>query len=119
MFAGAEPEAASSFLVAVAYECVHDHGGEAEAAVAGQGVHVHDNGFGAAGVGGAGRHVSPIIGPKSVDQLRDNLAALDVDLPAETLGRINAVSEPRLGYPHDFLRMARQMTAQLQAAAWN
>jgi len=63
--------------------------------------------------------VSPIIGPKSVEQLRDNLAALDVDLPAETLQRINEASEPRIGYPHDFLRMARQMTAQLQAAARN
>jgi aryl-alcohol dehydrogenase-like predicted oxidoreductase len=63
--------------------------------------------------------VSPIIGPKSVDQLRDNLAALDVDPPAETLQRINEASEPRLGYPHDILRMARQMTAQLQAAGRN
>jgi aryl-alcohol dehydrogenase (NADP+) len=48
--------------------------------------------------------VAPIIGPKSVQQLSDNLAALDVDLPAETLQRINEASEPRLGYPHDFLR---------------
>jgi diketogulonate reductase-like aldo/keto reductase len=62
---------------------------------------------------------SPIIGPKSVEQLQDNLAALAVDLPEETLQRINEASEPRIGYPHDFLRMARQMTAQLQAAARN
>ena len=41
------------------------------------------------------------------------------DLPAETVQRIDEASEPRLGYPHDFLRMARQMTAQLQAAARN
>jgi aryl-alcohol dehydrogenase-like predicted oxidoreductase len=63
--------------------------------------------------------VSPIIGPKSVNQLRDNLAALDVDLPAETAQRINDASEPRIGYPHDFLRMVRQMQAQLQAAGRN
>jgi aryl-alcohol dehydrogenase-like predicted oxidoreductase len=61
--------------------------------------------------------VSPIIGPKSVKQLEDNLAALDVTLPEDTVQRIDAASEPRLPYPHDFLRMARQMTAQLQAAA--
>jgi aryl-alcohol dehydrogenase-like predicted oxidoreductase len=61
--------------------------------------------------------VAPIIGPKSVKQLRDNLAALDVTLPAETVQRIDAASEPRYPYPHDFLRMARQMTAQLQAQA--
>ena len=59
--------------------------------------------------------VAPIIGPKSVKQLEDNLAALDVTLPEETTQRIDAASEPRLPYPHDFLRMARQMTAQLQA----
>ena len=61
--------------------------------------------------------VSPIIGPKSVKQLEDNLAALDVTLPAETVERIDATSEPRYPYPHDFLRMARQMTAQMQAQA--
>jgi phosphoglycerate kinase len=59
------------------------------------------------------------IGPKSVAQLQDNLAALDVDLPVETAQRINDASEPRIGYPHDFLRMVRQMQAQLQAAGRN
>jgi aryl-alcohol dehydrogenase-like predicted oxidoreductase len=61
--------------------------------------------------------VSPIIGPKNVKQLEDNLAALDVTLPAETVERIDAASEPRYAYPHDFLRMARAMTAQMQAQA--
>src|SRR5438093_1188139 len=61
--------------------------------------------------------VSPIIGPKSVKQLEGNLAALDVTLPSETVERIDAISEPRYPYPHDFLRMARQMTAQMQAQA--
>jgi aryl-alcohol dehydrogenase (NADP+) len=59
--------------------------------------------------------VAPIIGPKSVKQLEDNLAALDVTLPGETVQRIDAVSAPRLSYPHDFLAMARQMAAQMQA----
>jgi aryl-alcohol dehydrogenase-like predicted oxidoreductase len=61
--------------------------------------------------------VAPIIGPKNVKQLEDNLAALDVTLPAETVERIDAASEPRYPYPHDFLRMARAMTAQMQAQA--
>jgi aryl-alcohol dehydrogenase-like predicted oxidoreductase len=57
--------------------------------------------------------VAPIIGPKSVKQLEDNLAALDVTLPEDTVQRIDAASEPRYPYPHDFMRMARQMTAAL------
>jgi aryl-alcohol dehydrogenase-like predicted oxidoreductase len=55
--------------------------------------------------------VAPIIGPKSVQQLNDNLAALDVELPAESIRRIDEASEPRLGYPHDMMRMMRQMAA--------
>jgi aryl-alcohol dehydrogenase-like predicted oxidoreductase len=61
--------------------------------------------------------VSPIIGPKSVKQLEDNLAALGVTLPVETVERIDAVSEPRFPYPHDFLRMARQMMTQMRGEA--
>ncbi|MEO8457171.1 MAG: aldo/keto reductase [Chloroflexota bacterium] len=55
--------------------------------------------------------VAPIIGPKSVQQLQDNLAALDVDLPADAIARIDEISRPHLGYPHDFMRMVRQMNA--------
>jgi aryl-alcohol dehydrogenase-like predicted oxidoreductase len=57
--------------------------------------------------------VSPIIGPKSVAQLHDNLAALDFDVPADVTERIDVVSEPHLPYPHDFLRMARRLTAMM------
>jgi len=57
--------------------------------------------------------VAPIIGPKSVQQLTDNLAALDVTLPTDAIERIDAVSEPHLGYPHDFLRMARQLRSMM------
>jgi aryl-alcohol dehydrogenase-like predicted oxidoreductase len=59
--------------------------------------------------------VAPIIGPKSVQQLSDNLAALDVMLPEEALQRIDDVSRPQLSYPHDFLMMARRMTQAMQA----
>ncbi len=61
--------------------------------------------------------VAPIIGPKSVQQLQDNLAALQVALPEDTVQRLDDVSRPRLGYPHDFILMARQMQAMLQAPA--
>jgi aryl-alcohol dehydrogenase-like predicted oxidoreductase len=55
--------------------------------------------------------VAPIIGPKSEQQLKDNLAALEVKLPADVIERIDAASQPHLPYPHDFLRMARQLNA--------
>jgi len=61
--------------------------------------------------------VAPIIGPKSVQQLEDNLASLQVTLPLGTVERIDAASKPRLAYPHDFLAMPRQMTATLQSQA--
>jgi aryl-alcohol dehydrogenase-like predicted oxidoreductase len=57
--------------------------------------------------------VSPIIGPKTEEQLKDNLAALEVELPAEIVEQIDAASEPHLPYPHDFMRMARQLTAAM------
>jgi aryl-alcohol dehydrogenase-like predicted oxidoreductase len=60
--------------------------------------------------------VAPIIGPKSLQQLEDNLAALEVVLPEEVIGRIDAASEPAVGYPHDFLRMMKELLAQMRAA---
>jgi len=47
---------------------------------------------------------APIIGPKSVKQLEENLAALDLEVPEETTQRINEASEPRVGYPHSLAR---------------
>jgi len=57
--------------------------------------------------------VSPIIGPKSEQQLKENLAALDIVLPNDTVERIDAASEPHLPYPHDFMRMAQRLTAMM------
>ena len=56
---------------------------------------------------------SPIIGPKTEQQLKDNLAALDVSLPADSIKQFDAASEPHLPYPQDFMRMARQLTAMM------
>ena len=57
--------------------------------------------------------VAPIIGPKSERRLKENLAALDVVLPNDTVERIDAASEPHCHYPQDFMRMARQLTAMM------
>ena len=43
--------------------------------------------------------VIPILGASRVDQLLENLAALEIELGAEQLGRLDAVSRPALGYP--------------------
>lgn len=54
---------------------------------------------------------SPIIGPKTIQQLQDNLKALDVTLPPDVINEIDSVSRPELPYPHNFLMMMR-MEAQ-------
>jgi len=46
---------------------------------------------------------SPIIGARTLEQLEDNLAALEVQLPAEQLDRLSKASQPKLNFPHDFL----------------
>ncbi|HSO40344.1 MAG TPA: aldo/keto reductase [Labilithrix sp.] len=47
---------------------------------------------------------SVIFGARNVAQLEDNLGAADLDLPAEALARLDAVSAPELGYPYDFMK---------------
>jgi aryl-alcohol dehydrogenase-like predicted oxidoreductase len=42
---------------------------------------------------------STIIGARRLDQLEDNLAALDVRLSAEELGRLAERTQPKLGFP--------------------
>ncbi|MFI5937509.1 aldo/keto reductase [Actinoplanes sp. NPDC051494] len=44
--------------------------------------------------------VIPIIGPRSVEQLTSNLAAVELEIPAGQLAWLNEVSAPELGYPH-------------------
>lgn len=45
--------------------------------------------------------VLPIIGPRTHDQLTDNLKALDVSLSTEQLQRLDQASAFKLGFPHD------------------
>ncbi len=47
--------------------------------------------------------VIPLVGARNLDQLRDNLGALDVQLDATHLQRLDEVSKVDLGFPHDFL----------------
>lgn len=46
---------------------------------------------------------APIIGARTLDQLKDTLAAVDVELSPEHLARLDEVSKIELGFPHDFL----------------
>jgi len=46
---------------------------------------------------------SPLIGARTLRQLEDNIGALNVDLTAEHLARLDEASRIDLGFPHDFL----------------
>jgi aryl-alcohol dehydrogenase-like predicted oxidoreductase len=48
---------------------------------------------------------SPIIGARTLDQLDDNLAALEVTLTQEQMTRLNEATKPRLAFPADFVAM--------------
>jgi aryl-alcohol dehydrogenase-like predicted oxidoreductase len=51
--------------------------------------------------------IVPIVGVKTVTQLRDNLGCLDVTLGPDQLARLDEASTIELGFPHDFLVSAR------------
>jgi len=51
--------------------------------------------------------VAPLIGPKTVEQLRQYLDASRLDVPAETLERLSAATKPALYYPHDWYTTVR------------
>jgi diketogulonate reductase-like aldo/keto reductase len=49
---------------------------------------------------------STIIGARRIDQLEQNLAALDVKLDPSQVQALNKVSEPALNFPAGFLQFA-------------
>jgi aryl-alcohol dehydrogenase-like predicted oxidoreductase len=51
----------------------------------------------------AAKGALPIIGPRTVEQLKDNLAAVDVELSAEHVARLDEVSAPPAVYPYTML----------------
>jgi aryl-alcohol dehydrogenase-like predicted oxidoreductase len=52
---------------------------------------------------------SVIIGARRLSQLDDNVGAVDVHLTAEELARLDALTEPTLGFPHNMLGRAPGM----------
>ncbi|WP_019833287.1 aldo/keto reductase [Sphingomonas sp. PR090111-T3T-6A] len=50
-----------------------------------------------------GRGITPIVGPRTTEQLHDNLGAAGVSLSDAQLRRLDAASAIPLGFPHDFL----------------
>ncbi len=51
--------------------------------------------------------VIPIIGARRPEQLEDSLKATDLTLPANAIDKLDQCSAVRLGFPHEFLRMAQ------------
>ncbi|MGW1343525.1 aldo/keto reductase [Kribbella sp. NPDC002412] len=49
------------------------------------------------------RAVHPLAGASSVAQLADNLAAIDLDLPADAVRRLETATGFELGFPHSFI----------------
>jgi aryl-alcohol dehydrogenase-like predicted oxidoreductase len=52
--------------------------------------------------------VIPLIGARSLTQLKDNLAAMDVELTDDHRARLEAASAIDLGFPHDFVEQRRE-----------
>jgi len=50
--------------------------------------------------------VIPILGGRTAQQLADNLACLDAELPAAAMAQLNEASHVTRGFPHDFLDSA-------------
>jgi aryl-alcohol dehydrogenase-like predicted oxidoreductase len=49
------------------------------------------------------RTVHPLAGPRTVEELDDNLAALDLALPADAIDRLEAATGFAPGFPSDFI----------------
>ncbi len=49
---------------------------------------------------------SPIIGARRLEQLEDNIRALSVKLTPDEIAKLDALTQPRLGFPQSMLPMA-------------
>lgn len=47
--------------------------------------------------------IIPVLGARTAEQMQDNLGCLDFALADDQLARLEALSAPELGFPHDFL----------------
>jgi aryl-alcohol dehydrogenase-like predicted oxidoreductase len=55
----------------------------------------------------ARRRVHPIVGARTVEQLRDNLAATELTLPEELRSRLDEATAVDPGFPNDFIADTR------------
>jgi aryl-alcohol dehydrogenase-like predicted oxidoreductase len=53
---------------------------------------------------GSGSPIIPILGVRSLEQLQDDLGALDFELTPDQIAALDALNPVSLGFPHDFLR---------------
>ena len=49
------------------------------------------------------KHIHPLLGARTLEQLTDNLAAMDLVLPESALARLDEASAIEAGFPYDFL----------------
>ena len=54
--------------------------------------------------------VVPILGPRTEEQLADNIGAAGLTLPADALARLEAASAVPLGFPHEMMAAEAQVT---------
>ena len=54
---------------------------------------------------------STIIGARTMEQLIQNLDSLKLQLSDQHMTRLNEASEPKLNFPHDFLKYATNLSA--------
>lgn len=47
--------------------------------------------------------IIPIIGSRKIDQLKDNLNCINLELSVEQLNKLDDISKIELGFPHDFI----------------
>ncbi len=48
-------------------------------------------------------NIIPIIGARTLSQLKDNLGCLEVELTPDQVNRLSEISKIEMGFPHDFL----------------
>jgi aryl-alcohol dehydrogenase-like predicted oxidoreductase len=65
----------------------------------------------------ANKGVIPIIGPRTPEQLDDNLAAASLRLTAEQIRRLDEVSAVSYGFPHDFYTRFPDVRLHLRGGA--
>jgi aryl-alcohol dehydrogenase-like predicted oxidoreductase len=49
----------------------------------------------------------PVLGARTAAQLEDQLACVELTLPPDALARLDELSSPSLGYPHELLERLR------------